>query len=39
MLDEVFSKKDRVGLVDTLKNFKKNTNRKNFEGLLEIYLS
>ena len=39
MLDEVFGKKNRLELIATLKNFKKNTNRKNFEGLLEMCLS
>ena len=39
MLDEVFGKKSRVELIAALKNFKKNTNRKNFEGLIEMYLS
>ncbi len=39
MLDEVFKKKNRLELIAALKNFKKNTNRKNFEGLLEMYLS
>ena len=39
MLDEVFGKKNRLELIAALKNFKKNTNRKSFEGLLEICLS
>ncbi len=39
MLDEIFGKKNRVELIAALKNFKKNENRKNFEGLLEMCLS
>ena len=38
MLNEVFGKKNRIELIATLKNFKKNENRKNFEGLLEMCL-
>ena len=39
MLDEVFGKKNKQELIAALKNFKKNENRKNFEGLLELCLS
>jgi len=39
MLDEVFGKKNRLSLISGLKKFKKNTNRKNFEDLLEMCLS
>ena len=39
MLDEVFGKKNRLALISGLKKFKKNTNRKNFEDLLELCLS
>ncbi len=39
MLDEVFGKKNRLNLIAALKNFKKNQNRGNFEGLLEMCLS
>lgn len=35
---EVFGEKQKSELIATLKNFKKNTNRKNFEGLLEMCL-
>jgi putative serine/threonine protein kinase len=38
MLDKVFGKKNKLELISTLKNFKKNENRKNFEGLLEMCL-
>jgi putative serine/threonine protein kinase len=38
MLNVVFGKKTKVELIATLKNFKKNENRKNFEGLLEMCL-
>jgi len=38
MLDVVFGKKNKVELIATLKNFKKNENRKNFEELLEMCL-
>ncbi len=38
-LEEAFSKKNRVELIAVLKNFKKNANRKNFEGLVEMFLS
>lgn len=37
-LDEVFGKKSKLELIAALKNFKKNENRKNFEGLLEMCL-
>jgi hypothetical protein len=39
ILGEVFGKKDKVELIAALKNFKKNQNRGNFEGLLELCLS
>lgn len=39
MLDEIFGKKNKQELIAALKNFKKNENRKNFEGLLELCLS
>ena len=39
MLDEVFGKKNRLSLISGLKKFKKNTNRKNFEDLLDMCLS
>jgi putative serine/threonine protein kinase len=39
MLDETFGKKNRLSLISGLKKFKKNTNRKNFEDLLEMCLS
>ena len=39
LLEEVFGNKNRLELIAALKNFKKNTNRKNFEGLLEMCLS
>ena len=39
MLDEVFGKKNRLLLISGLKKFKKNTNRKNFEDLLDMCLS
>jgi len=39
MLDEVFGKKNRVELIAALKNFKKNTNREDFEGLIAMCLS
>ena len=38
MLNEVFGKKNRIELIAALKYFKKNENRKNFEGLLEMCL-
>jgi putative serine/threonine protein kinase len=39
MLDEIFGKKNRLVLISGLKKFKKNTNRKNFEDLLDMCLS
>jgi putative serine/threonine protein kinase len=39
ILDEVFGKKNRLVLISGLKKFKKNANRKNFEDLLDMYLS
>ena len=39
MLEGVFGKKNRLTLISGLKKFKKNTNRKNFEDLLDICLS
>ena len=39
MLDEVFGKKNRLSLISGLKKFKKNTNRKSFEDLLDMCLS
>ena len=39
MLDEVFGKKNKLSLISGLKKFKKNTNRKNFEDLLDMCLS
>jgi putative serine/threonine protein kinase len=38
MLDETFGKKNRLSLISMLKKFKKNTNRKNFEDLLDMCL-
>jgi len=38
MLSEVFGKKNKIELIAALKYFKKNENRKNFEGLLEMCL-
>jgi putative serine/threonine protein kinase len=38
LLGEVFGEKQKSELIAALKNFKKNTNRKNFEGLLEMCL-
>jgi putative serine/threonine protein kinase len=38
LLGEVFGQKEKPELIAALKNFKKNTNRENFEGLLEICL-
>ena len=39
MLDEIFGKKNKLDLIAALKNFKKNQNRRNFEGLLKLCLS
>ncbi len=39
MLDEIFGKKNKLELIANLKNFKKNQNRGNFEGLLAMCLS
>ena len=39
MLGKVFGKKNKSELIPNLKHFKKNRNRRNFEGLLEIFLS
>ena len=39
MLGGVFGEKNRVELIATLKCYKKNRNRGNFEGLLEMCLS
>ena len=39
MLGEVFGVKEKSELIAALRNFKKNENRKNFEGLLEMCLS
>ena len=39
MLDEIFGKKNKLELIAALKNFKKNQNRENFEGLLKLCLS
>jgi putative serine/threonine protein kinase len=38
MLDKVFGQRNRSELISALKNFKKNQNRGNFEGLLEMCL-
>jgi putative serine/threonine protein kinase len=38
LLDETFGKKNKIELIAALKNFKKNENRKNFEGLLKMCL-
>lgn len=38
LLGEVFGQKPKSELIAALKNFKKNTNRKNFEDLLEMCL-
>ena len=39
MLGEVFGVKQKSELISALRNFKKNENRENFEGLLEFCLS
>ncbi len=39
ILDEVFGRKNRFSLISGLKKFKNNTNRENFEDLLELCLS
>ncbi len=39
MLAEALGKRNREKLIAALKNFKKNRNRRNFEGLLEMCLS
>ena len=39
MLDEVFGKKNRGELIATLKRYKKDRSRGNFEGLLTVCLS
>jgi putative serine/threonine protein kinase len=39
MLGAVFGEKQKSELIATLKNFKRNSNRENFEGLLEFCLS
>lgn len=39
MLGEVFGLKKKSELISALKNFKKNSSRKNFEGLVEMCLS
>jgi putative serine/threonine protein kinase len=38
MLGEVFGVKEKSELIAALRNFKKNENRENFEGLLEMCL-
>lgn len=38
MLEEIFGKKNRLALISGLKKFKKNSNRKNFEDLLNLCL-
>ena len=38
MLNEVFGVKQKTELISALRNFKKNENRENFEGLLEMCL-
>ena len=38
ILGAVFGQKEKSELIAALKNFKKNTNRQNFEGLLEMCL-
>jgi putative serine/threonine protein kinase len=39
LLGEVFGEKQKSELITALKNFKKSSNRDNFEGLLEFFLS
>lgn len=39
MLGEVFGERNRSGLIAALKCYKRDRNRRNFEGLLEIYFS
>ncbi len=39
MLGEVFGVKEKSELISALRNFKKNENRQNFEGLLKLCLS
>lgn len=39
MLGAVFGEKQKSDLIATLKNFKRNSNRESFEGLLEFCLS
>ena len=38
MVNEVFGERSRAELIAALKNFKKNTNRENFESLVEMCL-
>ena len=39
ILSEEYEEKNRAKLIAALKGYKKNRNRKNFEGLLEVFLS
>jgi putative serine/threonine protein kinase len=39
MLGEVFALKQKSELISALKNFKKNSSRENFEGLIKLCLS
>jgi len=39
ILSEIFGERNRLELIDTLKAYKKNRTRENFEGLLEFCLS
>ena len=39
ILAEVFGQKDRLGLIDVMRAYKKNRTKKNFEHLLEFCLS
>jgi putative serine/threonine protein kinase len=39
ILAEVFGQKDRLGLIDVMRAYKKNRNRENFERLLHFCLS
>jgi putative serine/threonine protein kinase len=39
LLDEIFGKKNRSELITTLKRYKKDRNRENFEEIFELYFS
>ena len=39
ILAEVFGQKDRLGLIDVMRAYKKNRTRRNFERLLKFCLS